>query len=114
MCVAGLSKVTRDPTIRACDAALAIKKTMDRANAERRKLSLQEWRPRIVLHSGSMVAGLIGEDQASFDIWGSGVSIAGWLLERCHPGEVNISEAVLVSFPDISNLRMAGVSMTKK
>jgi adenylate cyclase len=93
ICVAGLPETTRDHTIRACGAALAVNRTMDRANAERRKLSLQEWRPRIVVHTGSMVAGLIGEKRTTFDIWGAGANVARCLIRKCRPDEVTISEA---------------------
>jgi class 3 adenylate cyclase len=93
ICVAGLPEITRDHAIQACGSALAVKRTMDRANAERRKLSLREWRPRIVVHAESMVAGLIGEKRTTFDLWGAGANVARCLIRKCRPGEVTISEA---------------------
>jgi adenylate cyclase len=95
LCVAGLPEVTRDHAIRACGAALAINSTMDRANAERRRLSLQEWRPRIVVHTGSMVAALIGEKRTTFDVWGAAPNVARSLIRECRTCEVTITAAVL-------------------
>ena len=95
LCVAGLPEVTRDHAIRVCGAALAINSAMDRANAERRRLSLQEWQPRIVVHSGSMVAALIGENRTTFDVWGAAPTVATHLLRFGRPGEVTITDAVL-------------------
>jgi adenylate cyclase len=94
LCVAGLPEPTRDHAVRACSAALAINSTMHRANAERRRLSLQEWRSRIVVHTGSMVAALIGESRTTFDVWGAGPNVAKYLIRKCQPGEVTLTEAV--------------------
>jgi adenylate cyclase len=95
LCVAGLPEVARDHAIRACGAALAINSTMERANAERRRLSLQEWRPRVVVHTGSMIAALIGEKRTNFDVWGAAPNIARSLIRECRTCEVTITAAVL-------------------
>lgn len=94
LCVAGLPEVIRDHASRACSAALAIIGTMDRINAERRRLSLQEWRPRILVHAGSMVAALIGENHTTFDIWGAAPTVAKRLIPKCRPCEATITEPV--------------------
>jgi class 3 adenylate cyclase len=94
LCVAGLPEVTRDHAFQACSAALAVDASMDRINAERRRLSLQEWRPRILVHAGSMVAALIGENHTTFDIWGAAPTVAKSLIQKCRPCEATITESV--------------------
>src|SRR5262245_28244588 len=95
LCVAGLPEVTRDHASRACSAALAINSMIERTNAERRRLSLREWRSRIVVHTGSMVAALIGEKRTTFDVWGAAPNAARCLIRKCPPGEVLVTASVV-------------------
>jgi adenylate cyclase len=110
ICVAGLPEITRDHAIQACGSALAVKRTMDRANAERRKLSLREWRPRIVVHAESMVAGLIGEKRTTFDLWGAGANVARCLIRKCRPVKSLSRRRLSDSSPNTVGLRIEAVS----
>lgn len=93
MCVAGLQEENRQHAWDACKAALEIRATMERINSERRKLQLQKWQVRIGIHSGSAIAGVVGEERVTYDIWGDGVNVAKRMQETCEPGSINISEA---------------------
>jgi adenylate cyclase len=57
------------------------------------------WRMRIGIHSGPVVAGVIGQKKFAYDIWGDTVNIASRLEAACEPGRVNISEATLDLLP---------------
>lgn len=46
---------------------------------------------RIGLHSGDVVAGVVGIHKYAYDIWGDAVNIAARMQENCLPGHVNIS-----------------------
>lgn len=46
---------------------------------------------RIGLHSGDVVAGVVGIHKYAYDIWGDTVNIAARMQENCLPGHVNIS-----------------------
>lgn len=48
---------------------------------------------RIGIHSGNVVAGIVGTKKFSYDIWGSTASIASLMQQRGAPGRVNISQA---------------------
>lgn len=84
---------TLDHALSVCRAALEIKSVMDATNAQRRKLGLQEWKIRIGIHSGNLIAGAVGEKRMSYDIWGDGVNTASRMQEACEPNRINLSEA---------------------
>jgi len=93
MCAAGLSDESRDHGVLACTAAWEIMASMDKVNAQRRKLMLPEWPIRIGIHSGSVISGVVGEKRVTYDIWGDGVNVAKRMQENSKPGAINISEA---------------------
>ncbi|HRN35973.1 MAG TPA: adenylate/guanylate cyclase domain-containing protein, partial [Flavobacteriales bacterium] len=49
------------------------------------------WVLRIGLHSGSVVAGVVGKRKFAYDIWGDAVNTASRMESSGAPGEVNIS-----------------------
>lgn len=51
----------------------------------------KSWKMRIGLHSGPLVAGIIGKKKFSFDIWGDTVNIASRMESAGEGGRVNIS-----------------------
>jgi len=49
---------------------------------------------RIGLHTGSAIAGVIGQRKFSFDVWGNTVNIASRMESHGEPGKVHVSENV--------------------
>ena len=47
---------------------------------------------RIGVHTGEVVAGIVGIKKFAYDIWGDTVNIAARMEQNCIPGKVNISE----------------------
>ena len=95
LAVAGAPKEIPNHALRATQAAVGIKRAMDKVNANRKKLALQEWPIRIGVHSGSIIAGVVGSKRITYDIWGDGVNLAKRMQENCEPGRINISEATV-------------------
>ena len=50
------------------------------------------WSLRIGIHTGPVIAGMLGEKKLSFDIWGHTVNVAARVETSCAPGMVTISE----------------------
>jgi class 3 adenylate cyclase len=48
---------------------------------------------RIGIHTGPMVAGVIGQRKFSFDVWGNTVNIASRMESHGEPGKIHVSEA---------------------
>jgi len=49
------------------------------------------WSVRIGIHTGQVVAGMLGHKKLSFDIWGHTVNVAARMESSCKAGKVNIS-----------------------
>ncbi|TNE60334.1 MAG: adenylate/guanylate cyclase domain-containing protein [Bacteroidetes bacterium] len=48
---------------------------------------------RIGIHTGPVVAGVVGSSKMAYDIWGETVNIAARMEQMCEAGQINISEA---------------------
>ena len=52
------------------------------------------WQVRIGLHSGPVVAGVIGSSKFVYDLWGDAVNLASRLETTAPVGQIQVSEAV--------------------
>jgi class 3 adenylate cyclase/CheY-like chemotaxis protein len=59
--------------------------------AERNDRSRFKWPMRAGIHSGNVVAGVIGKNKMTYDVWGNTVNIANRMERNGKPGKVNIS-----------------------
>ena len=53
---------------------------------------MQRWDMRIGIHTGPVIAGVVGERKFTYDIWGDSVNIAALMEQHGEPGRINISE----------------------
>jgi adenylate cyclase len=88
MAAAGLPTPCADHATRAADMALDMLQFVETVRVEL-GLSLDV---RIGLHSGPVVAGIIGTKKFSYDVWGDTVNVASRMESSSVPGRIQISE----------------------
>lgn len=55
---------------------------------------------RIGIHTGTLVAGVVGNHKFQYDIWGDAVNVAARLEQNSEPGRINISGATCALIKD--------------
>ncbi|MEQ1747134.1 MAG: adenylate/guanylate cyclase domain-containing protein [Saprospiraceae bacterium] len=91
ICASGLSDKNASPTDMV-KAALQIQDFLLHLKAERMNQGMPCFEARIGIHTGPVVAGVVGEKKFAYDIWGDTVNTAARMEETCSPGRVNVSE----------------------
>jgi class 3 adenylate cyclase len=81
-------------------AALDIQEFMVHSNRKRSEVGLEPWEVRIGIHTGPVVAGVVGKKKYAYDIWGSTVNIASRMESNGYPGRVNISSTTYEAVKD--------------
>ena len=109
MAVAGLPDPWPDHAARAARMALAMLDATARVAAETgEKLAL-----RIGLHSGPVVAGVIGRRKFTYDMWGDTVNTASRMESHGLPGTIHCSEATALLLQGAFQLRARGAMEIK-
>lgn len=94
MCVGGVPETNRTHVVDACLAALEMLGYMARANEQREKMGLQPWHLRVGLHTGPVMAGVVGRRKFSYDVWGDAVNIAARMVSAGEASKINVSDSV--------------------
>jgi adenylate cyclase len=93
MCAAGIPSKGEKNTYRIVKAAVEIQEWVKANNEKRMASGFEPWDIRIGVHTGPLVAGVVGKKKYAYDIWGTTVNIASRMESNGEPGKVNISSA---------------------
>ncbi|MBL8011338.1 MAG: response regulator [Flavobacteriales bacterium] len=74
-------------------AGLEMQRIMQERQAERKAMGRPTFEMRVGIHTGPVVAGIVGRRKFQYDIWGDTVNVASRMESTGEPGEVNISSA---------------------
>ncbi|MBD1828098.1 GAF domain-containing protein [Microcoleus vaginatus GB1-A2] len=91
MCAAGIPTPRATHAFDAVLAALEIRQFMDLRKLQKAQQNIPYWDIRIGIHSGPILAGVIGNKKFSYDVWGDTVNTASRMESSGVPGNINIS-----------------------
>jgi len=89
MLVGGLPTPRADHVEAVADMAIDMFDAIDRLNKE----GQSNFRIRVGIHTGPVVAGVIGKNKFNYDLWGDAVNIASRMESHGTPGCIQVSEA---------------------
>jgi len=90
MCAGGLPTRNNTHPFDTIRAAIEMQQFVIEKNKSRAKEE-DHWELRAGIHSGPIMAGVVGKKKYAYDIWGSTVNVASRMESAGEPGKVNIS-----------------------
>lgn len=93
MCAGGIPEKNRTNPVEVILAALEMQQYMKQLKETSIVQGMKYWDIRIGIHTGTVIAGVVGHKKLSYDIWGDTVNIASRMESSGEAGRINISGA---------------------
>lgn len=113
MCAGGVPHANETNATDCVLAALEMTAFMKSLKQERAARGLPVWEIRLGIHTGHLVAGVIGQEKFAYDIWGDTVNLASRMESSGLPMEVNISAATYELVKDRFECEHRGAILAK-
>ncbi len=108
MCAGGLPLKNYSHPFDVVLAALEIRDYVRQKAVEKQRKGEHIWQLRIGIHTGEVMAGVIGSKRFAYDIWGRTVNIANEMEEMSEVGAINVSGSTVEYIQDYFELTYRG------
>jgi class 3 adenylate cyclase len=111
MCAGGLPARGRSHPV---DAVMAALEMLRAVQEKERALAFGGWSVRIGIHTGPVIAGVVGIDKFAFDVWGETVNFSSRVESAGAPNRINLSAATHARIEDFFECEPRGKVRTKE
>ena len=108
MCVGGVPVVNQTHATDAVRAGLAMQEWVAERGRKQEDAGEEPWTLRVGIHTGAVIAGVVGKDKFAYDIWGDTVNMASRMETKGEIGRVNISRTTYEAVQDEFNCAYRG------
>jgi class 3 adenylate cyclase len=113
MAVGGLPITNNSHAVDVINAALEIKDFIEAYKQKKMAQNKPVFEVRIGVHTGNVVAGIVGLKKFAYDIWGDTVNLASRMESSSKPGKINISGTTYELVKDKFDCTYRGKIMAK-
>ena len=111
MCISGLPN--RNPA-HPVDMVMAAFEMLEAVRQRQRPDRLAQWKVRIGIHTGPVIAGVVGINKFAFDIWGDTVNYSSRMESSGEANRINLSERTYSRVKDFFACEHRGKVLTKE
>ncbi|MBI9068225.1 MAG: PAS domain S-box protein [Salinivirgaceae bacterium] len=113
LCVGGIPMRNKSHPFDTVFVGLELQRIIQELGKEREESGRRAWNLRIGIHTGPVVAGVVGKQKMTYDIWGDTVNISKRIESACLPGMVNISSSTYEIIKDYFECEHRGKVLAK-
>lgn len=108
MCAGGIPVKNKTNPVEVVMAALEMQQYMIQLHKKANLKNSKIWDIRIGIHTGPVIAGVVGHKKLSYDIWGDTVNTASRMESSGEAGKINISGSTYELIKDFFNAEYRG------